>query len=50
MVDKRAFDPQKALDPFDKKFNWDARLGGSKHLCRLYLVLGSSEYWSAKQI
>jgi hypothetical protein len=23
-VDKRVFDPQKALDPFDEKFNWKA--------------------------
>ena len=25
-VDKRIFDPQKALDPFDEKFNWKALL------------------------
>ena len=23
-VDKRIFDPQKALDPYDKNFNWKA--------------------------
>ena len=24
MVDKRIFDPQKALDPFDKEFRWES--------------------------
>ncbi|UCG28347.1 MAG: hypothetical protein JSV24_03020, partial [Bacteroidales bacterium] len=24
MVDKRIFDPQRALDPFDEEFNWEA--------------------------
>ena len=23
MVDKRVFNPEKALDPFDEHFNWD---------------------------
>lgn len=29
-VDKRIFDPQKALDPFDEKFNWKALEGSPK--------------------
>jgi len=24
MVDKRIFDPQKALDPYDKEFRWES--------------------------
>jgi hypothetical protein len=31
MVDKRIFDPQKALDPYDKEFRWES-LGESPEL------------------